>query len=60
MITNQNKKVDKLNLKLINRAKLTGQGPTTIYKVLKKELNYIPYNRLVKNVAKKGGNNESK
>jgi len=31
-------------------AKLTGRGRTTIYKVLKEELNYIPYNRLVKNV----------
>ena len=30
-------------------AKVTGKGRNTIYKVLKNELNYIPYNRLVKN-----------
>ena len=29
-------------------AKLTGRGRNTIYKVLKEKLNYIPYNRLVK------------
>ena len=29
-------------------AKITGRGRNTIYKVLKEELNYIPYNRLVK------------
>lgn len=29
-------------------AKITGRGKNTIYKILKKELNYIPYNRLVK------------
>lgn len=38
------------NLSITQIAKLTGRGRTTIYKVLKKELNYIPYNRLVKNV----------
>jgi hypothetical protein len=27
---------------------VTGKGRNTIYKVLKEELNYIPYNRLVK------------
>jgi hypothetical protein len=26
-----------------------GKGRNTIYKILKKELNYVPYNRLVKN-----------
>ena len=31
-------------------AKITGRGKNTIYKILKEELNYIPYNRLVKNV----------
>jgi DNA invertase Pin-like site-specific DNA recombinase len=30
-------------------AKVTGRGRTTIYKVLKQKLNYIPSNRLVKN-----------
>jgi DNA invertase Pin-like site-specific DNA recombinase len=38
------------NLSITEIAKVTGRGRTTIYKVLKEELNYIPYNRLVKNV----------
>ena len=38
------------NLSITEIAKVTGLGRTTIYKVLKEELNYIPYNRLVKNV----------
>lgn len=38
------------NLFLTEIAKLTGRGPTTMYKVLKEELNYIFHNRLVKNV----------
>jgi DNA invertase Pin-like site-specific DNA recombinase len=29
-------------------AKITGRGKNTIYKILKEELNYIPYNRLIK------------
>ena len=29
-------------------AKITGKGKNTIYKILKEELNYVPYNRLVK------------
>ena len=29
-------------------AKITGRGKNTIYKILKEELNYVPYNRLVK------------
>ncbi len=33
-------------------AKITGRGKNTIYKILKEELNYIPYNRLVKNINK--------
>jgi DNA invertase Pin-like site-specific DNA recombinase len=37
------------NLSITEIAKVTGRGRTTIYKVLKEELNYIPYNRLVKN-----------
>jgi len=36
------------NLSITEIAKLTGRGRTTIYKVLKEELNYVPYNRLVK------------
>lgn len=38
------------NLSITEIAKVTGRARTTIYKVLKEELNYIPYNRLVKNV----------
>jgi len=38
------------NLSITEIAKVTGRGRTTIYKVLKEELNYIPYNRLVKKV----------
>lgn len=37
------------NLSITQIAKVTGRGRNTIYKVLKNELNYIPYNRLVKN-----------
>lgn len=36
------------NLSITQIAKITGRGRNTIYKVLKQELNYIPYNRLVK------------
>ena len=36
------------NLSITQIAKITGKGRNTIYKVLKNELNYIPYNRLVK------------
>lgn len=38
------------NLSMTQIAKITGRARTTVYKILKKELNYIPYNRLVKNV----------
>ena len=38
-------------LSITEIAKITGQGRNMIYKVLKEELNYIPYNRLVKNGA---------
>jgi len=38
------------NLSITQIAKITGRGRNTIYKILKEELNYIPYNRLVKNV----------
>ena len=46
------------NLSITQIAKLTGKGRNTIYKVLKKELNYVPYNRLVK--ATKGETNDAK
>lgn len=36
------------NLSITQIAKITGRGRTTIYKVLKEELNYVPYNKLVK------------
>ena len=36
------------NLSVTQIAKVTGRGRNTIYKILKEELNYIPYNRLVK------------
>jgi DNA invertase Pin-like site-specific DNA recombinase len=35
-------------LSITQIAKVTGKGRNTIYKILKEELNYIPYNRLVK------------
>ncbi len=44
------------NLSITEIAKITGRGRTTIYKVLKEELNYVPYNRLVKNVNQEGVN----
>ena len=37
-------------------AKITGRGKNTIYKILKEELNYIPYNRLVKTVNQEAVN----
>ena len=45
------------NLTITQIARVTGRGRTTIYKVLKEKLNYIPYNRLVK--ANKGGKYDS-
>ena len=44
------------NLSITKIAKVTGRGRTTIYKVLKEELNYIPYNRLVKNLNPEAAN----
>nr|QGW12741.1 putative serine recombinase [Nanofrustulum shiloi] len=44
----QNLKENK-NLSVTEIAKLTERGRTTIYKVLKQQLNYVPFNRLVKN-----------
>jgi predicted transcriptional regulator len=38
------------NLSITEISKITGRARNTIYKILKEELNYIPYNRLVKNV----------
>ena len=46
-------------LSITEIAKITGRGRNTIYKVLKEELNYIPYNRLIKNVNQEE-TNESK
>ena len=46
------------NLSITQIAKITGRARTTIYRILKEELNYIPYNRLVK--ATKGETNEGK
>lgn len=46
------------NLSITQIAKVTDRGRNTIYKILKKELNYVPYNRLVK--ATKGETNEGK
>ena len=37
------------NLSITQINKVTNRGQNTIYKVLKEKLNYIPYNRLVKN-----------
>jgi putative DNA-invertase from lambdoid prophage Rac len=48
------------NLSITEIAKLTGRGRTTIYKVLKEELNYVPYNRLVKATERKEETNEPK
>jgi len=43
------------NLSITQIAKVTGRGRNTIYKILKEELNYIPYNRLVKATEGKEG-----
>ena len=40
------------NLSITEISKITGRARNTIYKVLKEELNYIPYNQLVKNINK--------
>ena len=41
------------NLSITQIAKVPDRHRNTIYKVLKEELNYIPYNQLVKNVSQK-------
>jgi len=46
------------NLSVTEIAKVLGISRPTIYKILKQELNYVPYNRLVK--ATKGETNERK
>ena len=46
------------NLSVTEIAKLLGISRPTIYKILKEELNYVPYNRLVK--VTKGETNEGK
>lgn len=46
------------NLSITEISKITGRARNTIYKILKEELNYIPYNRLVKST--KGETNETK
>ena len=43
----QNLKENK-NFSITEISKITGRARNTIYKILKEELNYIPYNRLVK------------
>ena len=43
----QNLKENK-NLSITEISKITGRARNTIYKILKEELNYVPYNRLVK------------
>ena len=48
------------NLSITEIGKITGRSRNTIYKVLKKELNYIPYNRLVKNQPDLGTFNPSR
>ncbi len=40
------------HLSITQISKITGRGRSTIYKVLKEKLNYIPYNKLVKNKSK--------
>ena len=46
------------NLSITEISKITGRARNTIYKILKEELNYVPYNRLVK--VTKGETNEGK
>ena len=49
------------NLSVTEIAKLLGISRPTIYKILKQELNYVPYNRLVKNINQEGNKiNEQK
>jgi len=51
----QHLKEDK-HLSITQIAKITGRARTTIYRILKEELKYIPYNRLVKNVNQEAVN----
>ena len=43
------------HLSITQVAKITGRARSTIYKILKEELNYILYNRLVKDENYLGG-----
>jgi DNA invertase Pin-like site-specific DNA recombinase len=47
---------EKKNLSITQIAKITGRGRNTIYKILKEKLNYVPFNRLVKNVNQRAVN----
>ena len=38
------------NLSITEISKIIGRARNTIYKILKQKLNYVPYDRLVKNV----------
>ena len=44
------------NLSITEISKITGRARNTIYKILKEELNYILYNRLVKNLNQEATN----
>ena len=46
------------HLSITEISKITGRARNTIYKILKKELNYVPYNRLVKNVNQEAVNEQ--
>ena len=48
------------HLSITQIAKITERARTTIYRILKEELNYIPYNRLVKANKIEGERNEGK
>jgi hypothetical protein len=39
---------EKKNLSITQIVEITGQERSIIYKILKEELNYVPYNQLVK------------
>jgi len=46
------------HLSITEISKITGRARNTIYKILKEELNYIPYSRLVKSSEREGEINE--
>lgn len=45
-------------LSITQIARLTGKGRSTIYKILKEKLNYVPSNRLVKQIQGEPRNEE--